>query len=131
MTSVEITGMRDVLRVVHKFGDIKKYDEFHREVINETAELMRNFAPVREGYLEESIKVIRLGPNKCAIVVNVPYAEFMEWGTKYFPVGDPDSPRVRSSTITGKIAYHPFMRTAVWIMDDNYSEIFKRILFYK
>jgi HK97 gp10 family phage protein len=131
MTSVEITGRNKQRDIIKKFGNPNLYDKALHDIVEDTAQLMRNFAPVRTGKLEESIKVNKKGNNEYEIVVDVPHAIYMEWGTTYFPVGEPDRPRVRESTETGKIAYHPFMRTAIWIMDKEYSKYFKRILYYK
>ena len=136
MISVEISGLSEVQRIVKRFSNPDTYDRCIGEIVNETANLMRNMAPVADekytnsGLLEQSIRVIKETKNKYIIVVDVPYAIYMEYGTRYFPVGKPDSPRVRTST-SGKVSYHPFMRTAIWMMDKDYKKYFKRILLYK
>ena len=129
-TWVEAWGLDEVIKITERFSDPKTYERLLNEIVNDCAELMRGFAPVDIGLLEESIKVVKIDKNKYMIVVDVPYAEFMEWGTKYFPVGTPEAPRVRSSK-SGKTAYHPFMRLAVYIVDAEFDKYFRKILLYK
>jgi hypothetical protein len=130
-TWVEVWGLDDVIKITERFSDPKIYERLLNEIVNDCAELMRNFAPVDRGLLEDMIKVIKIDKNKYMIVVDVPYAEFMEWGTKYFPVPDnPMSPRIRTSK-SGKTAYHPFMRLAVYIVDAEFDRYFRKILLYK
>ena len=129
-TWVEVWGLDEVIKITERFSDPKIYERLLREVVEDAAELMRNFAPVDTGLLEDMIKVIKIDGNKYMIVVDVPYAEYMEWGTKYFPVGTPESPRVRSSK-SGKTAYHPFMRLAIYIIDAEFDQYFRKILLYK
>ena len=129
-TWVECWGLEDIIKITEKFSDKKIYERLLKEIVEDAAELMRNFAPVDTGRLEDMIKVIKIDGNKYMIIVDVPYAEFMEWGTKYFPVGSPESPRVRTSK-SGKTAYHPFMRLAVYIIDAEFDKYFRKILLYK
>jgi len=129
-TNVEVWGLDEAIRIVERFGNKKTYEKLLKEVVDDCADLMRNFAPVDTGLLEDSIKVVKIGNNKYMIVVGVPYGVFMEYGTKYFPVGTPESPRVRTSK-SGKTAYHPFMRLAVYIIDAEFNKYIKKILLYK
>jgi len=130
MTHVEVTGLHDAHRFIKAMGNKKLYENALRDIVKDTAELMRGMSPVLRGFLEESIKVIKIGDGRYVIVVSVPYAMHMEYGTKYFPVGTPESPRVRTSEVSGKTSYHPFMRTAVYMMDDEYGKYISRILLY-
>ena len=129
-TSVEAWGLNDLIKIVDRFADKKIYEKLLKEIVYDCADLMRGFAPTDRGLLEESIKVIKIDNNKYIIVVDVPYAEFMEWGTKYFPVGTPEAPRVRASK-SGKTAYHPFMRLSVYLIDAEFDRYFRKILLYK
>jgi len=130
-TWVEVWGLDDLIKIVDRFGDKKVYEKLLREIIYDCADLMRNFAPVDTGLLEDMIKVIKIDANKYMIVVDVPYAEFMEWGTRYFPVPEnPMSPRIRTSK-SGKTAYHPFMRLAVYLIDAEFEKYSRKILLYK
>jgi hypothetical protein len=130
-TWVEAWGFDDIIKITEKFSNPKLYERLLKEIVDDAADLMRNFAPVDRGLLEDMIKVIKIDKNKYMIVVDVPYAEFMEWGTKYFPVPDnPKAPRIRKSK-SGKTAYHPFMRLAVYIIDDEFDKYFRKLLLYK
>lgn len=129
-TWVEVWGLDDVIKITERFSDPKIYECLLKEIVIDCAELMRNFAPVDRGLLEDMITVVKIDNNKYMIVVDVPYAEYMEWGTKYFPVGTPEAPRVRASK-SGKTAYHPFMRLAVYLIDAEFDKYFKKVLLYK
>jgi len=128
-TSVQMWGLDEAIKIVDRFSDKKVYERLLKEIVEDAADLMRNFAPVDTGKLEEAIKVIKLDNNKYAIVVDIDYAHFMEYGTKYFPVGTPESPRSRTSK-SGKSSYHPFVRLAIYIIDAEFDQYFRKILLY-
>jgi len=133
--SAKMTGMGNFERHVKKLISKKSYEVPFKHVVMETARLARLYAPVakvhrHEGMptLEESIKVIKVGSKEYFIIADVPWASFMELGTKYFPVGDAESPRARTST-SGKACFHPFMRSAAYEMMNKFPEIAKKALF--
>jgi len=126
--SAKMTGMTDFERRVKGLMNKKTYEIPFTAVVGETARLARQYAPVDTGDLEASIKATKVGFGKYSITSDVPYASFMEFGTKYFPVGDAESPRARTST-SGKACFHPFMRSAAYEMMNKFPEIAKKILF--
>lgn len=128
MISAKMTGMTEFERRLKKLVKRKNYDVPMELLVKETAKLARLYAPRKTGDLEESIRDIKTGFGKYKISVNVPYASYMEYGTKYFPVGTAESPRARTST-SGKACYHPFLRPAVWEMMNMFPEMVKKTLF--
>ena len=123
-----MTGMTDFERRVKKLINKKSYEVPFETMVMETAKLARQYAPVDTGDLEASIKAMKIGFGKYLITSYAPYSSFMELGTKYFPVGDAESPRARTST-SGKACFHPFMRSAAYEMMNKFPEIAKKALF--
>ena len=126
--SAKMTGMTDFERRVKKLINKKSYEVPFETMVMETAKLARQYAPVDTGDLEASIKAMKIGFGKYLITSYAPYSSFMELGTKYFPVGDAESPRARTST-SGKACFHPFMRSAAYEMMNKFPEIAKKALF--
>ena len=126
--SAKMTGMTDFERRVKKLINKKSYEVPFETMVMETAKLARQYAPVDTGDLEASIKAMKIGFGKYLITSYAPYSSFMELGTKYFPVGDAEAPRARTST-SGKACFHPFMRSAAYEMMNKFPEIAKKILF--
>ena len=71
---------------------------------------------------------MKTGFGKFKIVVTVPYASHMEFGTRYFPVGTAESPRARTST-SGKACFHPFLRSATYEKMNEFPEMIKKAIF--
>ena len=130
---VTITGIDELGRFNKKLSDGKALTDAVSKLIMDTAMLIRRYAPRNTGALEDSIVVLKTGQNTWYIDVGVPYAYYMEFGTRYFHYGithggTAQSPEARTST-SGKPCYHPFMRPAVWQMMMRHKEILKRALF--
>lgn len=106
------------------------FDKIHEEIINDTVSLIRQRAPVDTGRLIDAITWIRVNTNQWKIIVGVDYAVYMEYGTRYFPVGTTNSPRIRTSA-SGKMCYHPFVRPSFWEMNKLFPQYIERILFSK
>lgn len=111
--TVTIIGLEKVQVINQNLMDKKKYQAAINDIIKKTKKEIIKNAPV--GATGDLVKSVTSGgrfPNRY-IEVGVPYAQFMEWGTIYFPVGSVNAPRARTST-SGKPCYHPFIRPAVW-----------------
>jgi len=129
-------GVRAKIEGAKSFRDLNgnlrrslRSNKLGKTIMRKTYELVVQYAPVDTGALVNSVRLIE-GRNIYYIIITVPYAEFMEYGTRYFPVGTPSSPRSRVSK-SGKQCLHPFMRTAVWDVMNEFDEIVKRALFSK
>jgi hypothetical protein len=125
----KITGANEVIRLNNELIKPENFNKIRDEVIVKIYDKTKEYAPVKTGKLESSIRLVKDG-NEYSIIVNVPYAEYMEYGTKFFPVGTASSPRARTST-SGKACYHPFLRTAVWDVMNGFPQIIEKALFSK
>jgi hypothetical protein len=124
-----IEGAEDFIELNNKLSSTEVYDKVLEEVATKIYALTVLYAPRKTGALENSIQLLKSG-RTYILVVNVPYAEYMEYGTRFFPVGTASSPRARTST-SGKACYHPFMRTALWEVMNEFPSYIQRILFGK
>lgn len=92
-------------------------------MLDKIVEKARNNCPV--GSTRDLMTAIRweqIGAGQYAIVCDVPYARYIEYGTRYFPVGKVTSPRgYRSSS--GKMASVPFLRSAIWDVSRQFPEM--------
>ena len=125
---VAITGMDGVHKINERFMNPKNLLNETEKLIKETAKLIRLYAPRMTGALEDSIYYTKTSNNTWAIIIGVPYAVHMEYGTKYFPVGTVETPLARTST-SGKPCYHPFIRSSMWIMMNKYPEYLRKAFF--
>lgn len=128
--SVKMTGGSGFERIVKRLTNRKNFEKPVETLVEKIAKLAALYAPRDTGDLEGSIKPIKLGFGKFAVVATVPWAEFMEFGTRYFPVGTAENPRARTST-SGKACFHPFLRSATYQMMSKYPDIIKKSLFGK
>ena len=83
------------------------------EILDEIVKLARERCPVKTGDMEASIYWTDDGGGLYSIICAVPYSLYIEYGTRYFPIGSEDSPRKYKSS-SGKMASVPFMRSAIW-----------------
>lgn len=93
-------------------------------------------APRKKGILVKSIKAKII--NQFSFIFECSaenergedYPRFLEWGTRHIRVGTPESPRTITSS-SGKTAFLPFMRWALWRTMQEANLIFKeKILKY-
>ncbi len=126
---VEITGISDIERMNKILLEPNNFIIPIELSVEECAELIRRYAPERTGELVNNIYIIKK-LNSFEIVISVPHALPMEYGTKFFPVGTVDSPRARTST-SGKPCFHPFIRLGVWETMEEFPESIKKALFKK
>ena len=113
MFKLQITGIAAFIASNKKFVERLKKNTDYEEMLDKIVEKAKNNCPVDTGRLMKSIRWERLGTSKYKIVVDVPYAKYIEYGTRYYPVGTVESPRGYSST-SGKMASVPFLRSAIW-----------------
>lgn len=85
-------------------------------------------APRKTGALVKGIHWKKVGKNKYEVVCDVPYASYLEYGTRYIPIGTVNRPRAYI-TASGKHATMPFLRPALWKTMKEYPHIMRRILF--
>jgi hypothetical protein len=127
MAHVEITGISELEKMNRELMNENNYLIPVEMIINECAKLIAQYVPERTGDLINSIQVIKDNDNYI-ILVAVPYAQYMEYGTVYFPVGTVEVPRARTST-SGKPCFHPFIRPAIWQSMNEFPIELKKSLF--
>jgi hypothetical protein len=106
-------------KMIKRLGENKDFEHMLDKIVEKAI----NNCPV--GSTEDLIKAIRWekrGVGQYVIICDVPYARYIEYGTRYFPVGQVTSPRgYRSSS--GKMASVPFMRSAIWDVSRQFPEM--------
>lgn len=105
---------------------IEREDDF-KKMLDEIVELARERCPVKSGNMMDAIRWVEQGKGKYVITCNVPYSLYIEYGTRYFPVGGVDSPRKYKST-SGKMASVPFLRSSIWDVQRKFPEYMQRTI---
>lgn len=118
------TGL-DIAKIM-QIADKKKADMFLEALVEEAAELMRRYAPRDKGKLEGAIKVSKVREGEYIIYIAVPYAKFLEFGTRYIEIGTVQAPKAVISA-SGKQSYRPFARPAVWEAVERSEQLLKEI----
>jgi len=130
MIGCVVTGMEESRQGVMKTIDVKRHEKLLNKAVSQTVKLMREYCPVDTGTMMQSIIDLKIGELQYAILVDVPYAMFNEYGTYSMPVGSVDHPLGVTSG-SGKRAYRPFMRPAIWRTMKDMPTIVKQALFFK
>ena len=125
-----ITGMEKMRRTLKDTVDLNKHSRALEQTVNETADLMRIWCPKFTGFMQETIKVTKIGRLSFTISTSATYAHFTEYGTKYIDIGTVEHPKLVKS-LSGKMSYRPWMRPAIWHMMNKYPEILNRAIFGK
>jgi hypothetical protein len=128
--SVTITGMDKVLKINEILMDKNNYIELLDAVAQDTLNLAKKYAPVDTGVLEAGGIKQSIENSRIVSFDNIPYAKYMEYGTRYFPVGDEVLPRARTST-SGKPCFHPFLRSAMYQIMQMLPEYFNNSILKK
>ena len=124
--SCSITGLDKQKRILLETASEKNAQEFLQTLVEETQKLMKILAPRYTGLLENSIVVTQLSPNTFKLSIEVPYAKFTEYGTRYIDIGTVEAPMYVVS-MSGKQSYRPYARVAVWTMILEHQEIIKKV----
>ena len=125
-----ITGMEKMRKSLNDTVDFDKHSMALEQTVEETANLMRIWCPHFTGFMEEQIKVTKTGRLSFSISTSATYAHFTEYGTRYIDIGTVEHPKLVRS-LSGKMSYRPWMRPAIWHMQNKYPEIMKRAIYGK
>ena len=123
---LRVTGLIQAMRFTRKVAKGTKLEQMHMDIVRDTVSLMRRYAAVDTGEMMDSIRYVKLGGGKFKIIIGVPWAIYQEYGTKYMPAGTQDSPKAVISR-SGKPAFRPFARPAVWLINKEFPEYIKRV----
>jgi HK97 gp10 family phage protein len=140
--SAEVTveiNIRDVQRWVNRVRTdaSRYYQRFFSEAGDIVQNAMRETAPVRTGALRDSIR-LQLGLDYVRVGPTVPYAAFVEFGTRPQEILPRRAQALRFETEAGEIVYakrvwHPgfegrfFVRRAVMEAEPRLAELAKTI----
>jgi len=127
MFTLKITGITELITCNKKFIERLKRNTDYEEMLDAIVSKAKSNCPVDTGRLEKSIHWEKQGSNSYRIVVNVPYAKYIEYGTRYYPVGSVESPRGYKST-SGKMASVPFLRSACWDVSRQFPNKIKKVI---
>lgn len=134
-------GFDKVSKGLRGIIDEKRKELFLRQLVMATADLIKEYAPrdTRESHnrnhpdlphLENAIHVRQVSKNEYEIKIEVPYAKFIEFGTRYIDIGTVNAPKAVVSG-SGKRSFRPFIRVAVYEMMTQYQDLVKQAFFDK
>ena len=127
MFRLRATGINEFIIANKKFIKRLQDGTDFEELLTEIVILARERCPVKTGAMEKSIRWAKQGAGKYVIICDVPYAHYIEYGTRYFPVGTVEAPRKYKST-SGKSASVPFMRSSIWDIQRKFPDkMFKTV----
>jgi len=119
--------------------DEKRQALFLRQLVMATADLIKEYAPrdtqdshsrnhPNLPHLENAIKVRQVSKTEYEIKIEVPYAFYLETGTRYIDVGTVNAPKAVISG-SGKRSFRPFIRPAIFQMMSQYKGLVKQAFF--
>lgn len=130
---IRVTGIDDIVRKNKQVMKLMEKGDFEEEVGKRVVNRAKYRAPRKSGKLVRGIHVKKTGKNTISVVCDtvnengVPYPVFLEYGTRYIPIGTPEAPRaIRSSS--GKTAFMPYLRWSVVRTNKELGKIFKEII---
>jgi hypothetical protein len=133
-TVINITGAQDVINSNNAIMNSMKGGDFDKPILNKIVELAKKYSPFKTGQTERSIHIKKVGNGLYQIIATTPWSPYMEYGTRFFPKSNPaggiPSNPVRYRSSSGKIAYQPYMRYALWeIKNTIEKDILNQILY--
>lgn len=141
MVGVKMRGFDKLNQNLRGIIDEKRKELFLRQLVMATADLIKEYAPrdTRKSHnkyhpnlphLENAIKVKQVSKTEYQIKIEVPYAKYLEYGTRYIDIGSVEMPKSVVSG-SGKRSFRPFVRPAVWQMMNQYQDLVKQAFFEK
>ena len=124
--TLTVTGLTAAMNFTRKVTKGSGLEQMHEDIVKDTVSLMRQYAAVDTGEMMNAIRYEKLGDCKFRIIIDVAWAIYQEYGTKYMPAGSPEHPKPVTST-SGKPAFRPFARPAVWLINEEFPEYIKRV----
>jgi len=113
--NAHVTGIAEALSQIK--GLQKKLDsgEISDKIAEHIKDLAIKFCPrsnINHKHLDESIYLKKI-KNIYQLVADKPYATYVEYGTRFIPVGEVENPFYYIST-GGKFSSRPFLRPAIY-----------------
>ena len=124
--SLVVTGLSQAVQFTRKVAHNSEMEKMMEDIVKDTVSLMRRYAAVDTGEMMESIRYEKVAAGGFKIIIDVPWAIYQEYGTMYMAVGTVESPKSVTST-SGKPAFRPFARPAVWLINKEFPEYIKKV----
>ena len=121
MFKLQAVGIQEFILANKKFMKRLQDGADFEEMLDEVVNLARKRCPVKTGDMEKAIRWEKQGEGRYVIICDVPYSRFIEWGTRYFPVGSEKAPRKYKSS-SGKLASTPFLRSSIWDVQRKFKD---------
>lgn len=116
-------GINELINANNKMIKSLEQAKDFEHMLDKIVEKARNNCPV--GLTSDLMNAIRwekVGKGQYTIICDIPYARYIEYGTRYFPVGKVTSPRGYKSS-SGKMASVPFLRSAIWDVQRQFPDM--------
>lgn len=122
---ITVSGIEELIARNNSLISALEEQTILEKILDDIVEQAKKLAPIKTGALINSLKWIK--SEDVYSIEAIYYAEFLEFGTNFIPVGDTESPRSITSG-GGKQAYLPFIRPAIWQEIKNINHILKELL---
>jgi len=133
---ISIHGIDELIKANTQFIKALEKGEITEQILDKIVRSAKYNAPRKTGTLVKAIRWVKEGNGRYAIICDAtnqngdPYPNFLEFGTRFIPIGSVEAPRVYKTT-TGKTAQMPFIRPAIYRMSKNFagmiSDVVKKI----
>lgn len=130
VTSLTVTGLGRCRRLVMKKIDKQRHEKIMEEFMKSVYELIKQNAARLSGEMESAVFLTKSGVLSYKVGCTAPQAVWNEFGTYFMPVGSESNPLAVVSG-SGKRAYRPFIRPAMYSILKKYPNIVKKYLFNK
>lgn len=113
--NIAVSGIDDTLKELKNLKDVFSNKSISDKITEHIKELAIKFCPrsnIKHKHLDESIYIRKLGETY-QLIADKPYASYVEYGTKFIPVGSVVSPMFYISS-GGKFSSRPFLRPAIY-----------------
>jgi hypothetical protein len=128
MLKLRATGINELIAANNKLMKRLEENKDFEHMLDKIVEKARNNCPVGlTGDLMKAIRWEKIGKGQYVIICDIPYARWIEYGTRYFPVGKVTSPRGYKSS-SGKMASVPFLRSAIWDVSRQFPEMMDSVV---
>jgi len=138
---IRLKGLDSLIAKNKKAIEVLESGKLTDRIAKKTERRAKYRAPRDTGRLVKGIKVIKTGKNSFKLMCDVKndrgdnYAIFLEGGTRYIRIGTPQNPRAIISPYrsarrggSGKTAYLPFLRWAIWRTMQERDKLFKKVV---
>jgi len=126
MVSIEVTGLDSLIKKMQHVASPEMIDEFMAQMGDMMLNQARAYSPVRTGDMMNGINK-NTTEQEIELFCDVPYAVYNEYGSYTTPAGTPENPIESTGPVSGKVAYRPFMRSAVYTVMNEKDKIFDMV----